>query len=276
MQHGGGGPEVVERGGAEAAGRRPHLGQGVHGHAEEVAQLGGPGAGARCRTAGCGWRWRRRWRRCRPRCRRSGSTAPSCRPCRRRGRDGRPGGRGRRARRSQAILVAVKYGSSTRPVVARTKGRWPASASSAHRAAVRRSCQTMARCRGRPVERSKATRVSRWLVMPMAATVSPARPGGPRPRPGWRARRPRSRPRRAPPSRAGGSAGSAPGRRRRSPGPARRRPGRAPRSCPRRWRRPCPWGADARERPLAAIRRLGGPPGGLARKPSRTARDLHG
>ena len=32
----------------------------------------------------------------------------------------------------------------------------------------------MARCSGRPLERSKATRVSRWLVMPMAATVSPA------------------------------------------------------------------------------------------------------
>ena len=58
--------------------------------------------------------------------------------------------------------------------MARTRGRWPASLSSAQMAAVRRSCQTMARCSGRPVERSKATRVSRWLVMPMAATVSPA------------------------------------------------------------------------------------------------------
>src|SRR5271165_3288415 len=34
-------------------------------------------------------------------------------------------------------LVAEKYGSSTSPVRARTSGRWPASASSAHRDAVR-------------------------------------------------------------------------------------------------------------------------------------------
>ena len=38
--------------------------------------------------------------------------------------------------------------------VARTRSRWPASASSSQRAAVRRSCQTMARCRGSPVRRS--------------------------------------------------------------------------------------------------------------------------
>ena len=45
----------------------------------------------------------------------------------------------------------------------------PASASSTHRGAVRRSCQTMARWHGRPVERSHATAVSRWLAMPMVA-----------------------------------------------------------------------------------------------------------
>ena len=45
------------------------------------------------------------------------------------------------------IFVAVKYGSSMRPVVARTMGRWPARSSSAQMPAVRRSCQTMARCK---------------------------------------------------------------------------------------------------------------------------------
>ena len=75
-------------------------------------------------------------------------------------------------RNSQAAFVALKYGSRTNPVVARTSGRWPASVSSAQMPAVRRSCQTMARCSACPVVRSKATRVSRWLVMPRAATVS--------------------------------------------------------------------------------------------------------
>jgi hypothetical protein len=70
---------------------------------------------------------------------------------------------------SHAILVAEKYGSSTSPVRSRTSGRCPAAVSSAQRSAVRRSCQTMARCRGRPVRRSQATTVSRWLVTPMAA-----------------------------------------------------------------------------------------------------------
>ena len=37
-------------------------------------------------------------------------------------------------------------------------------------AAVRRSCHTMARCSGAPVRRSHTTTVSRWLVMPIAAT----------------------------------------------------------------------------------------------------------
>ena len=52
--------------------------------------------------------------------------------------------------------------------------------SSSQRAAVRRSCHTMARCSGRPVRRSQATTVSRWLVMPMAATGSSQ--AAPRPR----------------------------------------------------------------------------------------------
>ena len=35
---------------------------------------------------------------------------------------------------------------------------------------MRRSCQTIARWIGSPVERSQTTTVSRWLVMPIAAT----------------------------------------------------------------------------------------------------------
>ena len=76
-------------------------------------------------------------------------------------------------------MVAVKYGSSTSPVRSRTMGRWPSRSNRAQMSDVRRSCQTMARCSGRPVARSKATRVSRWLVMPMAATVWPASPRRP-------------------------------------------------------------------------------------------------
>ena len=54
----------------------------------------------------------------------------------------------------------------------RTSSRAPCAASSSHRAAVRRSCHTMARPYGVPVVRSHATTVSRWLVIPMAATDS--------------------------------------------------------------------------------------------------------
>ncbi len=51
-------------------------------------------------------------------------------------------------------------------------GSWPWARSSAQRAAVRRSCQTMARAMGSPVLRSQTSVVSRWLVMPMAAMSS--------------------------------------------------------------------------------------------------------
>ena len=40
VEHGGGRAEVAEAGGAEAAGRGAHLGQGVRRHAEERAELG--------------------------------------------------------------------------------------------------------------------------------------------------------------------------------------------------------------------------------------------
>ena len=49
-------------------------------------------------------------------------------------------------------------------------GAWPAARSASQSGAVRRSCQTMAGATGAPVARSHSTVVSRWLVMPMAAT----------------------------------------------------------------------------------------------------------
>jgi hypothetical protein len=54
-----------------------------------------------------------------------------------------------------------------------TRPSRPASRSSSQRAAVRRSCQTSARCTGSPVAGSQATIVSRWLVMPMASSWAP-------------------------------------------------------------------------------------------------------
>ena len=114
-------------------------------------------------------------------------------------------------------------------------GRWPAARSSSQRSAVRRSCHTMARCSGRPVRRSQTTVVSRWLVMPTAAT-------------GW-SRRGRQlaegRDHRVPdvvgvvldPAGAGEVLGELPvGPARPAPRP-RRRPRPARRSCRRRWRR---------------------------------------
>ncbi len=56
----------------------------------------------------------------------------------------------------------------------RTSGSTPAARSSSQRAAVRRSCHTIARWRGRPVRRSHTTTVSRWSVMPMPTTASPS------------------------------------------------------------------------------------------------------
>jgi hypothetical protein len=71
----------------------------------------------------------------------------------------------------QAILVPLKYGSSTRPVLFLMMFSTPDSRSSAHFAAVRRSCHTIALCKGSPLWRSQRIAVSRWLVMP-AATIS--------------------------------------------------------------------------------------------------------
>ena len=73
---------------------------------------------------------------------------------------------------SQAIFVAEKYGSSSRPVRSVTSFSWPARASAAQASCVRRSCQTIALWIGLPVARSQMIVVSRWLVMPIAATSS--------------------------------------------------------------------------------------------------------
>ena len=70
---------------------------------------------------------------------------------------------------SQPILVAEKYGSSTRPVLSATAASCPAARSAAQASAVRRSCQTMALWIGLPLTRSQTIVVSRWLVMPMPA-----------------------------------------------------------------------------------------------------------
>ena len=64
----------------------------------------------------------------------------------------------------------------------------PRRAAARNASAVRRSCQTMARCTARPVARSHSSVVSRWLVMPMPATSPRA---GRRPAPARRAARPR-------------------------------------------------------------------------------------
>ena len=75
---------------------------------------------------------------------------------------------------SQAILVAEKYGSSTKPV--RSAIQALRSRCRSQNSAVRRSCQTMAGPTPRPSDRSQTTVVSRWLVRPTAATRSALMP----------------------------------------------------------------------------------------------------
>jgi len=79
---------------------------------------------------------------------------------------------------SHASLVPEKYASRTSPVLFRNPSSCPACRSASHRDAVRRSCQTMALATGRPVARSQSTVVSRWLVMPTAATSEDVTPPG--------------------------------------------------------------------------------------------------
>ena len=90
-------------------------------------------------------------------------------------------------------LGAAEVRVEDEPGAVRARGRGRrAAASSSQRAAVRRSCHTIARPYGRPVERSQATTVSRWLVMPIAADLGRADLLDDR-RSAWPARRPRSR-----------------------------------------------------------------------------------
>ena len=63
-----------------------------------------------------------------------------------------------------------------RPVLAEIVGSWPSPFNLAQMSAVRRSCQTMARCTALPVARSHTTVVSRWLVIPIAAMSFAFRP----------------------------------------------------------------------------------------------------
>ncbi len=57
------------------------------------------------------------------------------------------------------------------PVSSATLGSCPASRSAVQICAVRRSCQTIARCGAASVVRSHSTAVSRWLVMPTQASA---------------------------------------------------------------------------------------------------------
>ncbi len=112
------------------------------GHPEEVAQLGGPGERGRIEAASCGWRWRGPWRTRRlvPPVR-FHSTQVSTVP---KARSGSVGGEGEVSVAQQpGALVALKYGSSTRPValphrgevagVARARRRWRRCAGPARR-----------------------------------------------------------------------------------------------------------------------------------------------
>ena len=81
------------------------------------------------------------------------------------------------SRRSHSSFVAEKYGSGTSPVRSRIKS----GSSSRQRAAVRRSCQTIAGATGRPVARSQSSVVSRWFVIATRSTPSsPASPAAAR------------------------------------------------------------------------------------------------
>ena len=157
---------------AESSAARADLGRGPTAGRRRARRAPPTTAGPRCRRAGCGRRWWRRWRTARRRPRRSGSTTPTNRRCP--GPDRLPSGRPSRGRRARAATA------SWWP---RSRGRGPGRSAPgpggggrrlviwAQISAVLRSCQTMARWDGCPVRRSQATTVSRWLVMPMARTT---------------------------------------------------------------------------------------------------------
>ena len=235
-----GGAEVAQRGGAEATRRRTHLGEGVRGHAEERAELGGPGERGRIEqegAAGVGGV--------------GGVGAAS-------GAAGQvpqhPGvdraeGEVRIVGREGEVAVAEQPGRLGGAEV----GVEDEAGGGAHEGEMARLGELGAEGRRAPVlpddgavQRTSGRAVEGHQrlalvgdadggdgVAPFGQAGADLGQGVPD---GW----PRSRRGRARPSRAGGSAGSAPGRPRRPPGPARRRRGRAPLSCPHRWRRR-PW-----------------------------------
>ena len=99
-------------------------------------------------------------------------------------------------------LGAGEIGIDDQAGLGRDRGSRPSLFSCAQMSAVRRSCQTMARCTALPVARSQTTVVSRWLVMPIAA-MSFGGEAAPSSAPRGRSRPSRSRypPARARPSR---------------------------------------------------------------------------
>ena len=156
---------------AEPTARRAHLGQAAARHAEQVDQLGRPGEALdveQQRAAGV---------------RRLGGVHPA-------GAAGQlpqhPGVDGAHGQVGPGLDAALP-GAATRAWWPRSRGRAPAGGpahqvevpgarSSSQRPAVRRSCQTM-----RPVPRpagcaGPTTTVSRWLVMPTAATAASSVP----------------------------------------------------------------------------------------------------
>ena len=115
-------------------------------HAEQRAQLVATRPARRCRRASCDWRSTGRSRAPRPPVRFHSSQSRRCRT------PGRVVGRPRRPRAAATRSWCRRSTDRARDrCAARTRGRWPASRSSSQRAAVRRSCHTMARWSGRPV-----------------------------------------------------------------------------------------------------------------------------
>ena len=137
-----------------------------------VERLAGP-------SAACGSRWSRRSRGRRRRPAGEVPQQPASRSCR------RPARRSRARSRapgtwssSQRDLGPGEVGRQRQARRASRRRSRPASpASSRTSASVRVSCQTIALWTGSPVARSHTTVVSRWLVMPIAATSPASRAG---------------------------------------------------------------------------------------------------
>ena len=73
----------------------------------------------------------------------------------------------------QRIFVALKYASMIRPVLLLIRSVRPSLFRQSQNSDVRLSCHTMALYTGSPVSASHTMVVSRWLVIPIAAMLSP-------------------------------------------------------------------------------------------------------